>query len=220
MERTITALKVQKRNTDRVSVFLDGEFAFGLPAVEAAKLHTGQVLSEDAIAALREVDAVARALDHAVRLLARRPYSTSEIRRKLASKQIAPPVIDDVLARLERLGYVDDWAFAQYWVENRERFRPRGPRALRYELREKGISQRIIDSVLQDVDDAALARRAAEKRLRRLRGTTRREWREKLGAYLVRRGFDYHLVRDVTDQMIAELENEEPDYFAPDQTEE
>lgn len=220
MSRTITALEVQKKNHERVSVFLDGEFAFGLPAVEAAKLQTGQVLSEDEITALREIDAVARALDRAVRLLARRPYSTAEIRRNLSSKQIAPPVIDEVLARLERLGYVDDLAFAQYWVENREQFRPRGPHALRYELRQKGIPDRIIDAVVQGVDTDDSAYRAAQKRINRYQGTTRREFREKLSAFLVRRGFDYDTVRDVVDRLISELENEQPEYFAPDTSEE
>ena len=50
---TITALEIQKHDKDRVSVYLDGEFAFGLPVVDAARLHTGQVLSEQEIAALR-----------------------------------------------------------------------------------------------------------------------------------------------------------------------
>src|SRR5690606_39823515 len=116
---------------------LVGEFAFGLPDTEAARLRVGQTLSEQEIAALREIDAISRAFDRAVRLLARRPYSAAEIRRSLASHEVAPAVIDEVLARLETLGYVDDYAFAQYWVENRERFRPRGARALRYELDRK-----------------------------------------------------------------------------------
>lgn len=220
VSHTITALEVQKNNTERVSVFLDGEFAFGLPLLDAANLRQGQVLSDDEITVLREIDAVARALDHAVRLLARRPYSTVEIRRNLTSKQIASPVIDEVIARLERLGYVDDQAFAEYWVENRERFRPRGLRALRYELRQKGIPDRIIDAVVQDVDADDSAYHAARKRISRYRHKSRQEFRDKLGAFLVRRGFDYDVVRDVIDTLTNELENEEPEFFAPDYTSE
>lgn len=220
MSRTITALEVQTNDADRVSVFLDGEFGFGLPVVEASKLHKGQVLSDDEITVLREIDEVARALDRAVRLLARRPYSTTEIRRNLASKQIAAPVIDEVLARLERLGYVDDQAFAEYWVENRERFRPRGHRALRYELIQKGIPDRIIESVLQGVDAQDSAYRAAQKRALRYKGRSRQEFREKLGAFLVRRGFAYDIARDVTDRVINDLENDDLEFFAPETTSE
>lgn len=214
VNRTITALEVQQKNKDRVSVFLDGEFVFGLPALEAAKLRKGQVLSEDEITALREIDAVARAYDHAVRLLARRPYSAAEIRRNLASKSIAPPIIDEVLTRLEGLGYVDDRAFAAYWIDNRERFRPRGPRALHYELRQKGVAQDIIEALLGEVDVEDSAYRAAQKRGSRLKGYTQAEFREKLSTFLARRGFGYDIVRSVLDQLIDELSEEQPDYFA------
>lgn len=215
MSRTITKLEVQKRSADRVSVYLDGEFAFGLPALEAARLHPGQVLSEDEIAALREIDAVARAVDRAVRLLARRPYSRAEIRRNLESKEIAPAVIDDALNRLERLGYVDDRAFALYWIENRERFRPRGPRALRYELRQKGVSDSIIDEALEGLDPASSARQAAEDKARRLRGLDPDEFRQRIGSFLIRRGFEYDVVREVVDHLLAER----PDDFESEQSE-
>ena len=215
MSRTITKLEVQKRSADRVSVYLDGEFAFGLPTLEAARLHPGQVLSEDEIAALREIDAVARAVDRAVRLLARRPYSRAEIRRNLESKEIAPAVIDDALNRLERLGYVDDRAFALYWIENRERFRPRGPRALRYELRQKGVSDSIIDEALEGLDPASSARQAAEDKARRLRGLDPDEFRQRIGSFLIRRGFEYDVVREVVDHLLAER----PDDFESEQSE-
>lgn len=218
MDRTITALEVQKRNKERVSVYLDGEFAFGLPATEAARLHKGQTLTEGEIAALQQVDAVARAFDHAVMLLARRPYSTAEIRRNLETNETALPIIEEVLSRLERLGYADDHAFAQYWIENREQFRPRGPNALQYELRQKGISQPVIDAALKDFDSRKSAYRAAQDRVRRLRGMKQAEFRNKLGAFLLRRGFGYDIVREVVGQLINELMEEEPDYFAPDQS--
>lgn len=215
--RTITALEIQKRDKDRVSVFLDGEFAFGLPIVEAARLHKDQVLSEQEIAHLRAIDDVSRALDRAVRLLARRPYSSAEIRRHLGSKQVAGPVIQEVLDRLERLGYVDDRAFAQYWIENRDQFGPRGPRALRYELHQKGVSDAIIQAALDKLDPHDSAYRAAQAQVRRSRGLSQQEFRNRLGGFLARRGFDYDIVREVIDQLMTELQEEQPDYFANDQ---
>lgn len=217
MEHIITALEVQQRNKDRVSVFLDGEFAFGLPLEDAARLRQGQTLSDDEVVELRTIDAVSRAMDYSVKLLARRPYSTAEIRRKLADRQTAPPVIDDVLARLERLNYVDDRAFVEYWIENRERFRPRGSRALRYELRQKGIPDTLINEALAGFDAADSAHRAARSHLRQYAGTTPREFRRKMGAFLARRGFGYDIVRSVIDDLIHELQQEQPDYFDTEQ---
>ena len=214
---TITALEVQKRSQDRVSVYLDGEFAFGLPIDEAARLHTGQVLLDAEITALRAIDAVARTFDRAVKLLARRPYSTTELRRHLETKEIAPAVIDEALDRLARLGYVDDRAFALYWVENRERFRPRGPRALQYELRQKGVADAIIAEVLAELDPFDSAYQAAQEKVRRLQGTDQAHFRNTVGAFLVRRGFGYDIVREVIDQIVAELEEENSDYFIPNE---
>ncbi|MEP0762292.1 MAG: RecX family transcriptional regulator [Chloroflexota bacterium] len=217
VERTITGLEVQKRNQERVSVYLDGEFAFGLPAIEAARLRQGQVLSEAEIAALRALDDVTRAVDHAARLLARRPYSRAEIRRSLAAKGVAPATIEQALARLESLGYVDDRAFAQFWVENRERFRPRSPQALRYELRQKGLAADIIEAALSVLDARESAVRAAQEPLRRLRGQTRAEVESRLGAFLARRGFSYDIAREAVATILAHLDEEQPEFFAPDE---
>ncbi|MCL4239051.1 MAG: RecX family transcriptional regulator [Anaerolineae bacterium] len=216
MEHTITGLEVQKRSPERVSVYLDGEFAFGLPAIEAARLHQGQVLAEAEIAALRALDDLSRAIDYAARLLARRPYSSAEIRRSLAAREVAPTTIEEALARLESLGYVDDRAFAQFWVENRERFRPRSPQALRHELRQKGLAADIIEAALSALDARESAVRAAQEPLRRLRGQTRAEVQIRLGAFLARRGFDYDIIREAVEAILSQLDEEDPEYFSPD----
>jgi len=218
MGQIITALQPQQRQRDRISVFLDGEFAFGLPDTEAARLRVGQELSDETIAALRAVEAVTRAFDSAVRLLARRPYSAAEIRRSLSSKEIAPGVIDEALARLEALGYIDDAAFAQYWVENRERFRPRGARALRYELRQKGIADALISRALDGFDGAESAYAAAQDQARRLRGLDRRTFRTRLSGFLVRRGFEYETVREAVDRLLRDLDEIDTGFFAANET--
>jgi regulatory protein len=217
VERIITGLEVQKRSQERVSVYLDGEFAFGLPAIEAVHLRRGQTLSEAEIAALRALDDVARAVDHAARLLARRPYSRAEIRRSLTARQFAPETVDGALARLESLGYVDDQAFARFWVENRERFRPRSPQALRHELRQKGLAADVIEAALSALDARESAVRAAQEPLRRLRGLTRSEAQNRLGAFLARRGFSYDTAREAIEEILARLDEEQPEYFAPDE---
>lgn len=216
MGQTITRLQVQKHDPERVSVFLDGEFAFGLPLLEAAQLSKGQELSDDDIARLRAHDEASRAYNHAVRLLSRRPYSIAEVRRNLGRKDYSPAAIDTAIARLEDRGYLDDRAFADYWIENRERFKPRSARALRYELRQRGVASATIDAALHDFDAADAAARAAQARLPRLKGLDRQTFREKLGAFLGRRGFAYNTTRDVIDQIISDLEEEDPDYFAAD----
>ncbi|RMF79079.1 MAG: RecX family transcriptional regulator [Chloroflexi bacterium] len=209
----ITALEVQKRNKERVNVFIDGEFAFGLSLIEAAKLRKGQILSEAEIEALQNADAVIQAVDRAVRFLSYRPRSIQEVRRNLAKKNMPDAVIDQTIERLINLGYVDDRAFARFWVENRQEFKPRSPKALRYELRQKGVAESDIAAVLHDFDSDDAAYRAAQSRVTRLRGSTRRVFRKKVGAFLARRGFAYGTAHAVVERLIEEIETDEPDYF-------
>jgi regulatory protein len=212
----ITALEVQKRDKERVNLFLDGEYAFSLSLVEAAKLKKGQVLSEAQMAALRDEDAVNKAVDSAARVLSYRPRSVHEIRQHLAKKSLPQAVILAAIDRLSAMGYLDDVAFARFWVEDRNRFKPRGPKALRFELRQKGISNAVIDEVLNDtlnVDDAAY--RAAHEVARKLRRVTQREFRHKLAVALQRRGFSFDVIRDVVKRLIDEIEAENPEQFLP-----
>ena len=118
------------------------------------------------------------------------------------------------------MGYLDDRAFACYWVENRNTFKPMGVRALRYELRQKGVAPSVINQVLDDMtDENQAAYEAGSSKARSLRGKTRLEFKQKLGAYLQRRGFGFEVIGDIARRLIAELAAEDPDYFAPDEEE-
>lgn len=216
MPGTITALEVQQRNKQRVNVYLDGEYSFSLALIEAARLRRGQTLSDEEIAELKARDALEQAVDQAVRFLSYRPRSISEVRRYLEQKGAAPPVIDATIARLEKLGYVDDLAFARFWVSSRDEFNPKGPLALRQELREKGVSNSIIDQVLAEVDFADAAYRAVQRRVQRLRNLDRQAFRQKVYPYLARRGFVAETVHDVMARLMEELEIPEQDDFEND----
>jgi regulatory protein len=211
MAGTITSLEVQEHNRERVNLYIDGTFAFGIMALEAAKLHKGQVLTDAELAALKAHDSVEMAYERALKLLAGRPRSAGEIRKSLASKKIDSSTIDAVITRLEGQGYLDDLAFARLWVSNRQQFKPQGTRALRFELREKGIATEIIDQVLEGLDADDAAYRAALKKARSLRQLDTRTFRDKLGAYLVRHGFNFDTARSVIDRIISERDTPQSD---------
>jgi regulatory protein len=211
---TVTALKVQQRSKERVNVFLDGAYAFSLEAVAAAGLRVGQALSEAEVRALQETDSVAQAVNKAASFLAYRPRSTAEVRRNLARKDYPEAVIDAAVARLTALGYLDDEAFAAYWIDNRTQFKPLGERALRYELRQHGVPAAIIEDAVQRVDAAASAYSAAASQRRKLRGSDRPTFRAKASAFLQRRGFNHDTISEVLGRLITEIEAEDPDYFA------
>ena len=198
MPGTITALVAQKKNPDRVNVYLDGKFAFGLAAIEAVRLRRGQLLTDADIERLQAADDVEKAREKALRFLSNRPRSEWEVRQNLRKAGYGDATIDRVLERLRSVALVDDAAFARYWIENRTQFNPRGAVALRQELRRKGVDREVIDAVLaedQPADDQA-AVQAALAKADRYRQLPRPEFAQKLGAYLARRGFDYETVRE------------------------
>jgi regulatory protein len=209
MAGRITALKVQKKNRDRVSVYLDGRFALGLPAIVAATLKPGQILSDAEITVLEEDGAAEGAYNSALNYLSYRPRSRAEVFIYLQRRGVTEGQTEAVISRLERAGLLDDEDFARFWVDNRERFRPRGPRALRYELRGKGINEEIIDQAVAAVDAADSAYRAAAMKVRQWRDLDPLEFKKKVVAYLARRGFAYGVAREAADQHWAELTTEE-----------
>lgn len=196
----ITLLQLQRRRRDRVSVFLDEEFAFGVSLELASGLRLGQELDGEQIAALRAEDAYRVALDRAVRFLASRPRSRRELARRLGRDEIDEATLERVLARLEELGYLDDRAFAEWWVANRAAHRPRGRLALRSELAEKGVPRDIVEEALEGQDDADAALRLAMDRRERYRGLDREGFDRRLGGYLRRRGFRYEDVREALEE--------------------
>ena len=210
---TISSIERQQKRPDRVNVYLDGAFGFALSEEEAvaAGLRRGQRLSAAEVAALRDRETDRQAYESALIYLSFRPRSAAEIERSLAEKGHDSARVAAVLDRLRGAGLVDDAAFARYWIANRDAFSPRGERALRAELRQKGVADDVIAAVLEEVTDAEEGKssRAVEsgrKKARQLRGLDRQVFRQRLGGFLARRGFGYDEIREAVDALWAEDE--------------
>ncbi|MGQ0600654.1 MAG: RecX family transcriptional regulator, partial [Anaerolineales bacterium] len=147
----VTALRVQARNKNRVNVYLDGKFAFGLAKLEAARLRIGQELDEAAVARLRSADNREQVHERALKLIARRPRSETEMRDNLKKHGVLPELIDAEIARPRESGLLNDDAFAKLWVENRAAFRPRSKRILQVELKRKGVPPAAMKAALAEV---------------------------------------------------------------------
>jgi regulatory protein len=207
----VTALRVQKHHPNRVNVYLDNEFSFGLSRITAAWLQVGQELSPTKIAKLQAEDQREVAYMQAIRFLDYRPRSRAEVRRNLEKHAIAPEVINDVFKRLERSGLVNDERFAQDWVDNRSEFRPRSRRALAFELHQRGLDDSAIEKALEGLNEEALAYQAAIKQARRYEGLALRDFNNKLGSYLARRGFSYEIIKHVVPKVWDEKQDEADD---------
>jgi regulatory protein len=174
-------------------------------------LRLGQILSDAELEALEAKGAIEEGYSRSLDYLSYRPRSRSEVVTYLRRRDMQEQQIDAVVERLEGVGLLDEVAFAEFWVENRERFRPRGLMGLRYELSSKGVSEAIIERVLATVDVADSAYRAAGKKARQLNHLDRATFSRKLVDYLARRGFEYELARETAYRYWVELAGSEED---------
>ncbi len=203
MEREITAIKAQKRNRQRVSIYLDGEFAFGLSRFVAAWLKPGRKLTEAEINKLQEEDTYEIAFQKALQFIQHRPRSVEETRRRLAEKGFSDQVIDATIDKLIDKSWLDDLEFARQWIENRNTFRPRSERLLAYELRLKGVADEIIQQALEKFggDENKLAYQAGIKKAKKCRLDTKIDFQKKVGGFLSRRGFHYGIVKPTVERL-------------------
>ena len=208
MEREITALKAQKKNPNRINVYLDGEYAFGLARIVAAWLKIGQQLSDEEIARLQQQDALEVAYQRGLQILSYRPRSIAEVRRKLSEQGFEPAVVDATIQRMKQNGLLGDEQFAHDWVENRAAFRPRSRRLLAMELRQKGVAEEAIQQALSETqDEESLAYQSALQYARKITGKDWETFRKRLGAYLMRRGFSYGTIAPILRQVWDETQS-------------
>jgi regulatory protein len=207
MEREITAIKAQKRNRQRVSIYLDGEFAFGLSRFVAAWLEPGRKLSQADIDRLQQEDTYEVAFQKALQFIQHRPRSIEETRRRLTEKGFGEEVVQATLDRLVEKHYLDDDEFARLWIENRNAFRPRSDRLLTYELRLKGVADDVIAQALEKYggDQAELAYQAGIKKAKQCRNQARPDFLKKVGGFLGRRGFHYGIVKPTVNRLWEEI---------------
>jgi regulatory protein len=152
------------------------------------------------------------AKDAALRMLGRAPRTEREIRDRLLTRGFVPHAVEGALERLRRVSLLDDRAFVRAYLHSEVPRRPQGRRLLVATLKRRGVPAVLIEELDQllgedpDLVERALDReegraRAALAQIARRAGSTRRagdpaDARRMMGA-LVRRGFDWGLVRDL-----------------------
>jgi regulatory protein len=135
--------------------------------------------------------------DRALGLLAVRPRSRRELERRLLGARFEPGEVEDVLVRLERVGLVDDEAFARQFAEHRFGSRKEGSRAVIQGLRAAGIAPSVAETVAQDPsdDDEERAADLARSRVTRLAGVPPEKAFARLSSLLMRRGYSPEIAR-------------------------
>jgi len=209
----ITSLEPQVNNPERINLYVDGRFLLGVNAEIVLKmgLQVEQELLPEQLEQLRSEEAEQQAVDRALNYLSFRPRSREEVRRYLRRKETPPEIIEAALARLDRLDFVNDRAFAEFWIETRGQFNPRGAHALKNELRMKGVEREVVDELVDDEQDEERALRAGRKKAMSLVNVPNMDYarfRNRLGPFLQRRGFGYDVTTRTVRALWEELKEE------------
>ena len=209
----ITAIEPQAHDAERFNLYVDGHFLLGVNAAIVLQmgLEVQQELLPEQVEQLRSAELEQQAVDRALNYLSFRPRSREEVKRYLRRKETPPDIIEAVLARLARLDFVNDRAFASFWIETREQFNPRGSHALKNELRMKGVDRDVVEELVDDEQDEERALRAGRKKamsLINLPGMDYATFRNRLGSFLQRRGFGYQVSTHTVRQLWEELSGE------------
>lgn len=223
----VTQVEPQKKNPKRFNIFLDGQFAFGADEdlVVNRRLVVGKIIPpEDLDKILFEAE-VGKMMERMYRLFSIRQRSEKEVRDDLKRKnleykvkgkdEISQLVIDSTIEVLKKKGLVNDLEFAKAWVKARRGSRQKGIRVIKQELFQKGIDKEIIEEVIsgQVIGDSEeeLAKKALEKKIKYWKNLEPQEFKKKAYEFLLRKGFDYSIVKEVVNNSIdsSKIDNKE-----------
>lgn len=213
----ITSVEPQKKNPHRFNIYLDGQFAFGADEdlVVEHRLVVGKVLDTSDVEKLLFEAEVGKLMERMYRLWNIRPRSEREVRNYLKNlsykrkvkgqEEISEASVELLINKLKQKGLLSDEEFAKSWVEARRKSKQKGIRAIKAELYQKGIDREIIEQVVSEQvtgdSEAILAQQALEKKLKLWKNLPTVEFKKKAYQFLLRRGFEYEVVKEVIDKI-------------------
>jgi regulatory protein len=207
----ITQIEPQKKDENRVNVYLDGAFAFGLKReiLLTHHLHEGDKISNRLIDEVLLSEEKSRAKEKALSLLSYHARSIEELKKKLLEKDFSERAVNHVIEDFCRVGLLNDKMFASDYSHSRMMQRPIGKRLLKQELVMKGISEEIAEKSVEEEYEKQTEEEVAEslirKRLKRYGGEDPQKVRKKLSEFLFRRGFNWDVISSVLSEV--EIEN-------------
>lgn len=216
--RTITKITPQKKNRNRLNVFLDGSYAFSVSDETYVEFHLykGKQISDKELDDILEVEKQHSAYALALRYLSYRMRTEKEVRQYLVEKEIEPFYIDRAIARLQEEKLLDDRLFAEAFVRDRIHRSTKGPQLIFQELKEKGVGEETIHQALSlytREKQVELAYKQAEKTWKKGSRYPFQKRLERVKNALIRKGFSSSLAQEVVGLLPTRKDDEEEWYL-------
>jgi len=192
----------QQKNKNRVNVYLDDKFGFGIDLDNFVLLHlkVNQELTQEEVEKIVKKAEYQKTLDKLYRFVMVRPRSEKEVTDYFRRKKVHSSLFDKLLSKLKSLDLLDDLKFAKWWVDQRQSFKPKPKRIIKIELTKKGIIKEIIDNVLGETefDESKMAHDLLTRKAYKWKGLEPREAKQKKSQYLAGKGFSWDVIEKVT----------------------
>lgn len=194
----ITSFEKSYKNKDMISVFIDNEYAFSLPEEEYLRLglYEKNEITEEELDYIKREVLQKSAKSKAIRYLSIKLLSEKELLEKLQSKGFDEDISKIVADDLKAMGYLNDKIYAQKFVFERSKLKPKSKKLLRMELSNRGISDDIIDEVLDnfEYDEVTIVERLIKKKFGKY-DLTDPKIEKKVFSFLRHRGFSYENIK-------------------------
>lgn len=201
----ITKIESQK-NKNRVNVYIDENFAFGIDIEILYKysLEVDMEIDESFIEDVLQGEEQNRANNYALNLLSYRWRSECEIRNSMNTKGYSQDTIDNTIKFLKEQELIDDRRFAESFIKDKINFRDWGSYRLKQELFSKGVSKNIVDEVIEKYcdDEFERAMNLASKKIKSYKNDDKNAIYRKLGGYLQRKGYSYDVISSVLKELL------------------
>lgn len=203
--RIVSIEKAHRGGKFKVCFDEEGELLLSKEVIVDFGLRRNDEISSERMQQIQDAQSYQDTYIAAMRLLNYQMRTTAELRQRLHMKEFPPGAINRVLDKLTNLGLVDDVRFAEAFIASKVASKPIGKRELERKLREKGVSKetasQALSAVSNDETQIEFALQAAEIKIRSLKRYELKKRREKLVAFLARRGFDWDVIRKVVQKM-------------------
>lgn len=115
-----------------------------------------------------------------------------------------------IINKLKEQKFINDIEFVKWWVDQRERLKPRSSKLIKFELKQKGIARELIDEIFETdlSSDLEKAKILAQKRISRYKNETPKKIYEKMGRFLASKGFDYDIIKEVIEKVLSKGYND------------
>lgn len=203
----ITNIEPQK-NCKRVNIYIDNKFAFGITDElrYKYKLHVDNDIDQDYIDSVLKAEEQQKVTNHALNLLSYRQRSEKELYRALSKKGYEDDYISHTFDFLREYNLLDDIAFSNSFIIDKQNLNKFGSIRIKYELMNKGISKDVIEKTL-DIDPELEYETAMDLATKKLRTYTKEDKNatyRKIAGFLQRKGYSFDIISKILRELLED----------------